>query len=115
MVNCHCGKQAIYNVRGEKKGLFCSDHKTPEMVNAKNKTCESAGCEKQPTYNVRGTKKGLLCADHKTPEMVDVKHETCESAGWCDLFRPLPFLRRARCPELVLGKARIEILLIGKI
>jgi len=81
MVNCHCGKQAIYNVRGEKKGLFCSDHKTPEMVNAKNKTCESAGCEKQPAYNVRGTKKGLLCADHKTPEMVDVKHETCESAG----------------------------------
>ena len=81
MVRCHCGKQAIYNVRGEKKGLFCSDHKTPEMVNVKNKTCESAGCEKQPAYNVRGTKKGLFCADHKTPEMVDVKHETCESAG----------------------------------
>ena len=76
MVKCHCGKSASFNVRGEKKGRFCGDHKYPEMVIVINKTCEL--CEKQPAFNLRGETKGRFCADHKEPDMVNVISKTCE-------------------------------------
>ena len=81
MAKCHCGKRASFNTRGETKGRFCVNHKEPEMVNVKSKTCETDGCEKQPTYNTRGETKGRFCADHKEPEMVNVRHKTCETDG----------------------------------
>ena len=60
-----CEKIPAYNIRGEKKGRFCSEHRSPDMVNVISKTCEEDGCEKQPTYNIRGEKKGRFCADHR--------------------------------------------------
>ena len=73
-----CDKQPTYNMRGECKGRFCAEHKEPNMVDVKNKTCEMDGCDKQPTYNMRGECKGRFCAEHKEPNMVDVISKTCE-------------------------------------
>ena len=77
MARCHCGKQAIFNVHGEKNGRFCIEHRSPEMVDVRNKKCEL--CKKRPNYNIHGEKKGRFCADHKTSEMVDVMdNRTCK-------------------------------------
>ena len=74
-MKCHCGKRANYNVRGEKRGRFCAEHKEPNMVNVVSKTCEL--CEKIPAYNVRGGK-ARFCVEHKEPNMVNVIDKTCE-------------------------------------
>ena len=76
MVQCHCGKRANFNVRGQTKGRFCAKHKTPEMVDVVSKKCEL--CEKLPSFNVRGETTSRFCATHKTPEMINVKDKTCE-------------------------------------
>ena len=34
-----CMKIPIYNHKGEKRGLYCSIHKKPGMINVKNKQC----------------------------------------------------------------------------
>ena len=34
---CHCGKNAIYNMIGEKKGSFCKKHRLPGMLNVVSK------------------------------------------------------------------------------
>ncbi len=85
MVKCkNCEKHACFNLAGEKKGIYCKTHKTPEMVNVKDKKCQHPGCDKvTPNFNVIGAKVGLYCASHKTPEMVDVKHPKCRHPG-CD-------------------------------
>ena len=81
MPKCYCGKWAAFNIRGETTGCFCVDHKDPNMINVKNKTCDTTNCEKQPIYNVRGEKMGRFCVDHKDPDMIDVKNKTCEMDG----------------------------------
>ena len=81
MVKCHCGKHAIFNKKGEKKGKFCYIHKEIDMVDVKNKTCEHPGCETLPTYNKRGERKGKFCLEHKEPDMVNVLNKTCEHPG----------------------------------
>jgi hypothetical protein len=78
MSNCHCGKNAIYNFIGEKKGRFCFNHKEPNMINVKSKHCESDGCIVRPVYNNSGEKKGRFCFKHKEPSMIDVNNKICE-------------------------------------
>ena len=80
MTKCHCGKYATYNIRG-KTARFCYEHKEPNMVNVKDKTCESDGCQTLPTYNIRGEIKARFCAQHKEPNMVNVKSKTCKMDG----------------------------------
>jgi hypothetical protein len=83
MVNCHCGKRASFNISGESKGRFCAEHKEPNMVNVKDKTCEFDGCTTIPIYNIFGETTGRFCAAHKEPNMIDVKNKTCGFNG-CD-------------------------------
>ena len=81
MVKCTCGKLACFNIRGETKALFCSQHKEPHMTDVKHKTCEIDGCEARPIYNIRGEKKARFCSQHKEPNMVNVKSRTCQMVG----------------------------------
>ena len=77
----NCQKRASFNVVGSKVGLYCSGHKTPEMVDVKSKKCKHSGCQCQPNFNITGSKVGLFCASHKTPEMVDVRNRKCQHPG----------------------------------
>ena len=77
-----CKTQPIYNVEGQSKALYCSQHKLKGMVDVKHKTCIHEGCKTQPNYNVEGQSKALYCSQHKLEGMVDVKHKTCKSE-WC--------------------------------
>jgi hypothetical protein len=75
-----CNKQPVFNVEGEKKRLYCSEHKKDGMVDVIHKTC--LDCKKQPVFNVEGEKKTLYCSEHKKDGMVNVKDKTCKS-DWC--------------------------------
>jgi hypothetical protein len=77
-----CKKQPVFNVEGETKALYCSQHKLEGMVNVKSKTCIHEGCKKQPVFNVEGETKALYCSQHKLEGMVDVNNKTCKSE-WC--------------------------------
>jgi hypothetical protein len=47
MVTCHhegCRKRPNFNSEGETKALYCAEHKSPEMINVKDKTCQSEWC-----------------------------------------------------------------------
>ena len=70
-------KGPSYNVVGETKGLYCNDHKLPDMINVVSKCCLESGCMKIPNFNVAGETKGLYCNDHKLPDMIDVKNKRC--------------------------------------
>jgi hypothetical protein len=61
--------------------MYCSEHKEPEMVDVKSKTCKADGCRKQPVFNLEGETIAIYCSEHKEPEMVDVKHKTCKADG----------------------------------
>ena len=61
-----CKKQPIYNVEGQPKALYCSEHKLEGMVNVISKTCKSEWCS---TY-VREKYDGycLFCYMHLFPD-----------------------------------------------
>ena len=42
-----CNTLPNFNKEGEKKGLYCSKHKLPGMINVKAKTCSHDGCNTQ--------------------------------------------------------------------
>ena len=71
-----CKTRPNFNNKGEKEGLYCSEHKLPGMINVKAKTCSHNGCNIQPTFNEEGKKKGLYCSKHKKPGMINVKTKT---------------------------------------
>ena len=70
-------------MQGETKGLYCMTHKSPDMVNVKDRKCAHPGCTSQPNFNITGSTKGLYCVTHKSPDMVDVKNPKCAHPG-CD-------------------------------
>ena len=59
-----CKKIASFNKIGEKKAIYCKDHKLPNMRDVKNKKCIRSGCDKIPSFNVEGEVKAIYCADH---------------------------------------------------
>ena len=72
-----CEKQSRFNLIGQTKALFCSEHKSEGMVNVISKTCIHPDCKKQPVYNIEGETNGLYCSSHKLEGMVNVKSKTC--------------------------------------
>jgi hypothetical protein len=74
-----CKTLPTYNNEGEKRQLYCSEHKKEGMINVKNKTCIHEGCKKIPNYNNEGEARGIYCLTHKKYGMVDVKNRTCKT------------------------------------
>ena len=72
-----CFTRACFNFRGKTKGLYCSIHRDPKMIDVKNKTCAIRQCSVYPYFNYKEKTKGLYCSAHKLPKMVDVKSKIC--------------------------------------
>ena len=70
-----CNVRPTFNVEGQTRALYCSQHKKDGMVNVISKTCLE--CNKQPTFNVEGQTRALYCSQHKKDGMIDVKSKTC--------------------------------------
>jgi hypothetical protein len=76
-----CNKQPSYNKEGESIGIFCFEHKEPDMIDVKNKRCQAQGCNKIPNFNKEGESIGIFCVEHKEPDMIDVKNKRCQAQG----------------------------------
>lgn len=72
-----CKRNPIYNIKGEKKGLYCKDHKKEQMVCVSLKKCIEEGCEVTAKFNTKGLKKGLYCKTHRKEGMIDVLATSC--------------------------------------
>ena len=73
-----CDKRAIFNIPTEKRGNYCKEHKSEQMIDVMNPKCFYEGCGKIPGYNFVGEKKGLYCNTHKLENMINVKDKTCK-------------------------------------
>lgn len=77
-------RYATYNIPGGKP-MFCSDHKTKQMINTRSKKCEKQGCSTVcPTFNIPGKKTGIRCKKHILDGMVNVSikdTKTCQKEG----------------------------------
>jgi hypothetical protein len=60
-----CYKIPGYNFKGEKKGIYCVEHKKTNMIDVKHKRCLIDDCNITALYNFREEKKGLYCSKHK--------------------------------------------------
>lgn len=69
-----CKKQPRFGID---KVKFCSEHKTEEMINLKEKLCEEKDCSTRPNYGYKN-KKAIYCGKHKKKDMIDLKHKICE-------------------------------------
>lgn len=76
----NCEKRPSFGLPGEIP-IYCSAHKTPEMIDVKHKSCAYEGCNKEPYFNSPEESKGLYCIKHKFPGMIDVKHKKCIYEG----------------------------------
>ena len=47
-----CIKYATFNFADESIGLYCKNHKLPNMMDVKNRICKHSGCKKQPHFKL---------------------------------------------------------------
>lgn len=48
----NCNKRASYNYEGEKKYMYCKEHKKENMINiAEKRICKEFNCNKRASYN----------------------------------------------------------------
>ena len=73
-----CTKTPIYNLQGEKNGLFCDTHMIIGMVDVKNTKCFE--CYRRATHNYIGMK-GMYCYTHAKEDMVFVHKKKCQGQG----------------------------------
>ena len=76
-----CNAQPTYNKPGEKKRLYCKDHKLEGMIDIVHKKCKYENCDKRPTYNYENEKQPLFCKKHKQENMIDVSNKKCAYEG----------------------------------
>jgi hypothetical protein len=72
----------VYNYDGQTKGIYCTQHKLPNMIDIKHDRCQNEGCMIRPHYNYEGQNKLLYCAQHKLPNMFIIKNKRCQNS-WC--------------------------------
>jgi hypothetical protein len=76
-----CRKRSSFNMEGNTRGLYCAQHKKPEMIDVRHKRCVEPGCKKLRYFNFEGEKCPLYCAEHKKEGMMDVLSRRCVEPG----------------------------------
>lgn len=88
--NDGCFKNPSYVVAGSRKGEFCSQHATAELVSVDKSEYGNEGCFKRPSYVVAGSKEAEFCSQPAT-EMVARRRESVAAmaaqSGCCKVLR----------------------------
>ena len=67
-----CTKKTNFNLEGEKRGRFCTEHKPPDIVVSKR--CEHAGCTSlNPVFNLEGETRGRFFSHYATKLEITVE------------------------------------------
>ena len=82
----NCETTAGFGLESDKKVIFCSKHKTPDMVDLVHAICKHDNCKTQAGFGLEDDKKKIYCTKHKTPDMIDLsnarcKHENCKTTA----------------------------------
>lgn len=72
-----CGKSAYFNITGNKKGRFCSGHKTEGMINVVDRLCENSECSGQRATFGFPEEKPRFCNTHKVDGSVNLTLKRC--------------------------------------
>ena len=73
----NCQKNASFNFKGLKKGIYCFTHKLTGQINVVCDRCQS--CDIVASFGFKNTKKSLFCRTHKLPEHVDLRSTKCKN------------------------------------
>ena len=73
----NCKIRPNFNIEGETKGLYCSQHKLEGMIDVLSKKCIFQSCKRLPNFNIQGETTALYCCEHKTAEMINVMSKKC--------------------------------------
>ena len=76
-----CGKSAYFNIAGNKKGRFCSGHKSEGMINVIDKLCEHTECSGQRATFGFPDEKPRFCNTHKLDGTVNLTLKRCLGSG----------------------------------
>ncbi|BDA51522.1 hypothetical protein COCOBI_19-0780 [Coccomyxa sp. Obi] len=76
-----CTTLASFNISGQSRGEYCSQHKLEGMVNVKHRQCAEPGCSTRPAFNWKGEEKGQFCNKHKEKGMVNVDRKDAKLEG----------------------------------
>jgi hypothetical protein len=77
----NCEKHACFGLETDKKKIYCSIHKTDEMINLSKHRCKHENCKKHAYFGLETDKKRIYCSIHKTDEMVDLTQPKCRHNG----------------------------------
>ena len=73
-----CKTRSVYNIPGEKKGIYCKSHKLDGMINITLKRrCNELDCKKYPSFNFSNNAIPLYCNDHKKDNMINIITKRC--------------------------------------
>ena len=86
-IHPNCKTRPYFNVEGETTGLYCSKHKSENMIDIKHQRCLHPNCKKQPNFNVEGEKVPKYCSKHKSENMVNIFSNLC-SEQYLGTFSP---------------------------
>ena len=75
----NCINNAVYNYKNMKR-MFCSIHKTEDMVEAGKPICNNEKCLTVAIYGLSGGKP-IRCKTHMENNMIDLFHKTCIFEG----------------------------------
>jgi hypothetical protein len=73
----NCKIRANYNLKGSKNALYCTNHKTCDMINVTHPFCKFNDCLIIPAYNYENEEKPIYCFNHKLQNMVNVVSKIC--------------------------------------
>ena len=82
---CHIGckvKQATYGLMTDKTKKYCSEHKTPLMINLTRKLCDTPGCTIPASYGYLSDGIVLKCYTDKTDTMVKLRNKRKRLCGY---------------------------------
>lgn len=80
-----CKRTCYFNVKGETKPAYCSEHRTRDMIRIFERTCDVQDCTNKANFNRRGETQGIRCRMHRDQDMIHVVPKRC-AVDACDEF-----------------------------
>jgi hypothetical protein len=108
----NCIKYPIFNKPGEKRGLFCKEHASEDMIDVKHELCLDETCSVRASYNFPGNKTPIFCKTHSYDNMILVnseeKEDKKEKCRKCDAEYEFLYNSKKYCAEHYPEKDKIK-------
>lgn len=76
-IHTNCKKYPRFNTINNTIGLYCCQHKLPNMYDVVSRMCIHDSCMKIPKFNTKSKSYGIYCFEHKLKNMINVVERPC--------------------------------------